>query len=556
MKHAVLRGISGLLVMTMLGTVPVYAREDEYQGEYEEVTTTGATEEEEEEEEQQEENESKVDKSLADVKNICLTFKEGDSYIYTGQEIKPIIEKITFEYKDGIVEEAEAVTIEEYHNNIEIGWASVTISVEGYSGSVRIDRAFEIIFGNITSLKTTPITYKKTKLSWEKVAGADGYEIRRSTKSGSGYKVLQEIKNGATATYNDTSVTMGITYYYKVRAYRLVGGKKVYGAYTSPVKQRAQVATVNITSAKKTSYNSITVKWEKVSGASAYAIYRSTSAKGTYERIGTVKTGKTLFYTDKKRACGKTYYYKVAAYRTYKNKNYYGSKSVYIGANTTPSKVTFTSNTVAGEKSVTLHWKQASGATGYRIYRSEKEDSGYGLMKDISGAKTLEWTDSTLETEKTYYYKVRAYVKVDGKKVYGSYSSVCKTEKLNTQIQRLKKYVTVPYRYGGASTSGWDCSGFTQYAIKMLYGIEIPRTSMEQANGGKSVSKSDRSKWKPGDILVYASGGRVNHVAIYLGNGEMMHALNAKYGTIIQEVDYYETWDKKNSLKCVRRYSE
>ena len=75
-----------------------------------------------------------------------------------------------------------------------------------------------------------------------------------------------------------------------------------------------------------------------------------------------------------------------------------------------------------------------------------------------------------------------------------------------------------------------------------------------QAVGGKAVSKTKRSTWKPGDILVYSCGGRVNHVALYLGNNEIMHALNTKYDTVIQDVDYYEKWDKRNNLKCVRRY--
>ena len=64
----------------------------------------------------------------------------------------------------------------------------------------------------------------------------------------------------------------------------------------------------------------------------------------------------------------------------------------------------------------------------------------------------------------------------------------------------------------------------------------------------------DFAEWQPGDILVYYYNGRVNHVALYLGNNQLMHALNEKYDTIIQDVDFYEKWDKKNTLKQVRRY--
>ena len=85
------------------------------------------------------------------------------------------------------------------------------------------------------------------------------------------------------------------------------------------------------------------------------------------------------------------------------------------------------------------------------------------------------------------------------------------------------------------------------------YGIEIARTAAGQASGGTSISVSDRSQWKPGDILCYKNGGSYNHVAIYLGNGMMIHALNEKYDTFVQSVDTYEGWDD-NNLASVKRY--
>lgn len=122
-----------------------------------------------------------------------------------------------------------------------------------------------------------------------------------------------------------------------------------------------------------------------------------------------------------------------------------------------------------------------------------------------------------------------------------------------SKIQVIKTYKGTRYVSGGASPSGWDCSGFTQWALKYL-GVSIPRTSAQQAKGGKAISMGNMSLWKPGDLLIYASGGSINHVALYLGNGQLMHALSSKYGTIIQDVYYYEKWDKKNTLVAVRRY--
>lgn len=121
------------------------------------------------------------------------------------------------------------------------------------------------------------------------------------------------------------------------------------------------------------------------------------------------------------------------------------------------------------------------------------------------------------------------------------------------KIAEIKKYIYVPYSYGGNTPKGWDCSGFTQWALSYI-GVSIPRSSSQQAQGGVSVDKEDMDQWKPGDILVYSSGTSYNHVALYLGDGLLMHALNAKYGTLIQGVDVYENMDKSNSLALVRRY--
>jgi len=209
---------------------------------------------------------------------------------------------------------------------------------------------------------------------------------------------------------------------------------------------------------------------------------------------------------------------------------------------------------MSGEKHAVLCWEKAVGATGYTIYRSTEKSSGYEPVKHIKSGNTLEWKNTGLKAENVYYFKVRPYVVRKGKKIYGTYSPAYKKELLFVKIQKIQKYTYVSYRYGGYTTKGWDCSGFTKWAMRYLHGVDIEKHSSEQARGGKKVDKKKRSSWKQGDILAYSSGGRVNHVALYLGDGKIMHALNEKYDTIIQDVDYYESWDKKNNLKCVRRY--
>ena len=89
------------------------------------------------------------------------------------------------------------------------------------------------------------------------------------------------------------------------------------------------------------------------------------------------------------------------------------------------------------------------------------------------------------------------------------------------------KFVGNPYVWGGTSlTNGTDCSGFTQ-SVYRNFGISIPRVSRDQANGGRTVSLSNVL---PGDLIFYTSGGSINHVALYIGGGQVVHASNPRTG--------------------------
>ena len=86
------------------------------------------------------------------------------------------------------------------------------------------------------------------------------------------------------------------------------------------------------------------------------------------------------------------------------------------------------------------------------------------------------------------------------------------------------QFVGNPYRYGGNSlTNGIDCSGFTQQVLAK-FGYSISRTSSSQASEGVAVSTSNL---RAGDLIFYGSGGSINHVALYIGGGQVVHASNS-----------------------------
>lgn len=99
------------------------------------------------------------------------------------------------------------------------------------------------------------------------------------------------------------------------------------------------------------------------------------------------------------------------------------------------------------------------------------------------------------------------------------------------------QFVGNPYVYGGTSlTHGTDCSGFTMSIFKK-FGITLPRTSREQSRVGKKISPSNA---RAGDLIFYASGGTVNHVALCIGGGRVVHASNPRTGITTSNM-YYRT---------------
>lgn len=187
------------------------------------------------------------------------------------------------------------------------------------------------------------------------------------------------------------------------------------------IPKEAPEKVQNVKASSK-SYNSIKITWNKAAGADGYKIYRATSKSGKYSAIKTVTSASTLSYTNTGLTTGKNYYYKVRAYTTINGSKVYGSYSSVVSAKPSLSKPSLYLS--AGSKKAYIKWSKISGASGYEIYRASSKKGYYSKIKTITSGKTTSYTNSKLTRKKTYYYKVRAYRYVSGKKVYSSYSSV------------------------------------------------------------------------------------------------------------------------------------
>jgi cell wall-associated NlpC family hydrolase len=105
-------------------------------------------------------------------------------------------------------------------------------------------------------------------------------------------------------------------------------------------------------------------------------------------------------------------------------------------------------------------------------------------------------------------------------------------------LTMAKQYQGMPYSRGGSLENGsTDCSGFVQY-IYQGFKIDLPRSSSEQAQVGKTITQEmDFSKLLPGDLLFFRRGGKsVGHAGIYLGNSKMIHASNPRNGITVTDL--------------------
>ncbi len=102
-------------------------------------------------------------------------------------------------------------------------------------------------------------------------------------------------------------------------------------------------------------------------------------------------------------------------------------------------------------------------------------------------------------------------------------------------VPTAEQYIGVPYRYGGTSPrTGFDCSGFVQY-VYGIQGVQLPRTSRQMAAVGAGVEATTRAL-AVGDLMLFAQGGRISHVAIYAGRGRFIHSSSSGRGVRYDEL--------------------
>ena len=271
-------------------------------------------------------------------------------------------------------------------------------------------------------------SYNTVKISWNKVKGAQFYQVYRSTSINGKYALLGTYDENTSSSVS-RELACGTTYYYKVRAYRWSGGERVFSNFSSIVNATPRLSAPQGVDAKGSSYNTVKIGWNKVEGAQFYQVYRSTSTNGKYALLGTYDEN-TSSSVSRALACGTTYYYKVRAYRWSGGERVFSNFSSIVNATprlSTPSNVKANPQT---SSTIKISWNKAEGISYYQVYRATSRNGKYALLGTYD-SNTSSSISRSLKKNTTYYYKVRGYRWVNGERVFSSFSTVTSARTLN-----------------------------------------------------------------------------------------------------------------------------
>lgn len=316
-------------------------------------------------------------------------------YDYNGKEKLP---EVTVKFGEKTLVTGTDYTVV-YNNNINAGIATVSVTGIGNFTGV-VEKTF-----NIQPLKITDVTLSKTAYTYDGVAKKTTVTVKcvdTKLKNGTDYKVTYSNNvNPGTAKVTVTGI----------------------GNYTGSITKTFKINLKKVTSLKqKTTYSTskITMTWNKVTGASGYAVYRSTSKNGTYKLL---KTYSSNTCTNAGLKAGSKYYYKVRAYATVNGKKVYGDYSDAKSMLTKPGAPTGFTVTLKS-RTAKISWSKSTGAVGYEVYMAGSRNGAYTKIKSV-GATTTAYNKTGLVKGQNYYFKMRAYVKTGtGAKVYSGYSKI------------------------------------------------------------------------------------------------------------------------------------
>lgn len=399
------------------------------------------------------------------------TVKVNDQ-IYTGYALTPSV-SVTLNGKT--LTKGTDYTVS-YSNNTEIGTATVTVSgIGNYTG--KATGYFKILSPDVDTVKWLTWEEKSTDyitLSWNPVQDATKYQVYRSTSPYGDYEFVTETYN---TEFTDTGLDSNTTYYYKVRAYKVVNSTRYYGYFSDILKVQTN-EDEEISSLSISNYNYPT----KIVRGNTFSLRGTISSNYLidYVRVEILdENGVTVPGLSKE-----VYPYEYSfsdldrgmkfglldvgnyTYRVYASDES-GNEKVLIDQDFTVTAPAVSVKSITGLKytnttsSTKLSWTKASGVSGYEVWMYKSSLGYYTRVKTISGSSTNYYTRTGLSSATMYRYKVRAYKTVNGVKYYGKFTDefVTATKPLTPKVTATSpstKKVKLTWTNTSSKTTGYQ----------------------------------------------------------------------------------------------------
>ena len=256
-----------------------------------------------------------IDKKAVSKPFVSSCTLSATKYVYDGKVKTPTV--IVKNSSGATLKNGTDYTVTYASGRKNIGRYSVKVTYKGnYSGSKTL--AFDIVPAATKGIAVAQ-TANSIKAAWKAVSGITGYQVALYK----GSKLIKSVITSGT-NYTFTSLASGTTYKVIVKAYKTVNGKNFWSASKSrTTATKPGTPTLTVTAGTKKA----SLKWNKQTGATGYVVYMATSKTGKYSKIATLKGNSAVSFTKTGLTKGRTYYFKVAAYKTVGSTTLYGSFS-------------------------------------------------------------------------------------------------------------------------------------------------------------------------------------------------------------------------------------
>ena len=230
----------------------------------------------------------------------------------------------------------------------------------------------------------------KPEITFAEVPGAVSYTLYRATSKKGTFK---EVMTSEVPSFEDETAAVGKTYYYKVKAI----GRNSQSAMSSYASVLCRTAQVVISVSRNDATGKAVIRWNIVSGAKKYEVYRATKENGKYSKIATTSA---VTYQDTKATPGYTYFYRVYAVPSSSKAKSVASniQSMFAICAQPTLKVTYSST---GQH--TISWGKVTGAAQYEIWRADTANGEFALLATQTGTS---FVDKDTKPDTCYYYKV------------------------------------------------------------------------------------------------------------------------------------------------------